>query len=97
MKLHLDQDMPSVMRNLKHWICFFFCFSVKEEPKRAQTSLHYGFQKAPGKKAAWKSSNPLTWLQKRKQSFIILDLYKEWHQNISLEWLEISKDVQDEL
>ncbi|OWK00597.1 CHODL [Cervus elaphus hippelaphus] len=70
---------------------------VKEEPKRAQTSPHCGFQKAPGKKAAWKSSNPLTWLQKRKQSFIILDLCKEWHQNISLEWLEISKDVQDEL
>ncbi|KAB0355469.1 hypothetical protein FD755_021977 [Muntiacus reevesi] len=71
--------------------------AVKEEPKRAQTSPHCGFQKAPGKKAAWKSSNSLTWLQKRKQSFIILDLYKEWHQNISLEWLEISKDVQDEL
>lgn len=65
-KLHLDQDMPSLMRSLRHWIYFFFCFSVKEEQKLAQTNPHCGFQKAPGKKVAWKYNNPLTWLQKRK-------------------------------
>ncbi|XP_054432623.1 chondrolectin isoform X2 [Pteronotus mesoamericanus] len=71
--------------------------AVKEEQKLAQTSLHCGFQKARGKKVAWKYKNLLTWLQKRKQSFVILDMYKEWHQNLSLEWLEISEDLRDEL
>ncbi|XP_046956306.1 chondrolectin isoform X2 [Lynx rufus] len=40
--------------------------AVKEEQKLAQTSLPYGFQKAPEKKVAWKYKNPSTWLQHRK-------------------------------
>ncbi|KAK2089465.1 hypothetical protein P7K49_032131 [Saguinus oedipus] len=67
--------------------------ATKEEQKLVQTSPHCGFQRAPEKKVAWKYNNSLTWFQ----SFIIRDLYKEWHQNISLEWLEITKDLQDEL
>uniref|UniRef100_A0A2K6S6Z6 Chondrolectin n=1 Tax=Saimiri boliviensis boliviensis TaxID=39432 RepID=A0A2K6S6Z6_SAIBB len=66
--------------------------AVKEEQKLVQTSPHCGFQRVAEKKVAWKY-NSLTWFQ----SFIIRDLYKEWHQNISLEWLEITKDLQDEL
>uniref|UniRef100_A0A2K6MMD7 Chondrolectin n=3 Tax=Colobinae TaxID=9569 RepID=A0A2K6MMD7_RHIBE len=67
--------------------------AVKEEQKLVQTSPHCGFQRAPEKKVAWKYNNSLTWFQ----NFVILNLYKEWHQNISLEWLEITKDLQDEL
>ncbi|XP_016883762.1 chondrolectin isoform X1 [Homo sapiens] len=67
--------------------------AVKEEQKLVQTSLHCGFQRVPEKKVAWKYNNSLTWFQ----NFVILDLYKEWHQNNSLEWLEITKDLQDEL